>query len=110
MTYGTTAAQMEDLIAKIKTYLQNNPRIYADNVRAHFVAYNESSLDVRVTCYARTGEHAEYLNILQEINLRMMQLMEEAGVSCAFPSRSIYLENAADATGGAQTAATAKES
>lgn len=91
LTYGTTAAQMEDIIAKIKDYLQNHPRIYGDNVRAHFIAYNESSLDLRVTCYARTGDHGEYLNILQEINLNTMKLMEQAGVSCAFPSRSIYL-------------------
>lgn len=92
LTYGTTAEQMENVIAKIKNYLQNNPKIYGDNVRAHFVAYNESSLDLRVTCYARTGDHGEYLDILQEINLQIMKLLEEAGVSCAFPSRSVYLE------------------
>ncbi len=101
LTYATTAAQMESLVAEIKAYLQSNPHIYGDNVRVHFVTYNESSLDVRVTCYARTGDHVEYLNILQEINLRIMQLMEQAGVSCAFPSRSIYLEN----TGGKQAPA-----
>lgn len=92
LTYGTTAEQMENVIAKIKNYLQSNPKIYGDNVRAHFVAYNESSLDLRVTCYARTGDHGEYLDILQEINLQIMKLMEETGVSCAFPSRSVYLE------------------
>lgn len=92
LTYGTTAEQMENVIAKIKNYLQSNPKIYGDNVRAHFVAYNESSMDLRVTCYARTGDHGEYLDILQEINLQIMKLMEETGVSCAFPSRSVYLE------------------
>lgn len=107
LTYSTTAEQMEDIIAKIKSYLQSNPQIYSDNVRAHFIAYNESSLDLRVTCYARTGEHSEYLNILQDINLNIMKLMEQAGVSCAFPSRSIYL--AAPAEDEEQAPETAKE-
>lgn len=92
LTYSTTAAKIEDLIARIKDYLAHNPKIYADDIRVHFTTYNASSLDIRVTCYARTGKHVEYLNILQEINLQTMKLMEEAGVSCAFPSTSIYFE------------------
>ena len=60
----------------------------------NFVNYNDSSLDVRITCYARTGNQREYLDILQEINLSIMVILEEVGVSCAFPSQSIYFENA----------------
>lgn len=92
LTYDSTAAQMEAFIAKLQNYLTNNPHIYEDNVRVHFVTYNDSSLDVRVTCYARAAHQHEYLDILQEINLQIMSLLEEAGVSCAFPSQSIYFE------------------
>lgn len=92
LTYGTTSAQIETLIANLKDYLSHNPKIYDDDIRTHFVNYNSSSLDIRVTCYARTGKQVEYLNILQEINLKAMAIMEEAGVSCAFPSTSVYFE------------------
>ena len=90
LTYDSTAAQIEAFIAKLKDYLDQNERIYEDLVRVHFVTYNDSSLDVRVTCYARAAHQHEYLDILQEINLKIMSLMEEVGVSCAFPSQSIY--------------------
>lgn len=92
LTYSTTAAQIENTVNKIKEYLTTNPYIFNDDIRVHFVNYNSSSLDIRVTCYARTGEQKEYLNILQEINIKIMSLLEEAGVSCAFPSTSIYFE------------------
>ena len=49
---------------------------------------------MRIVCYARTGNQKEYLDILQEINLKIMALLEEVCLSCAFPSRSIYFENA----------------
>ena len=109
LTYSSTAAQLEELIAKLKEYLGSNERLYHDDIRVHFVNYNESSLDVRVTCYARTGSQVEYLNILQEINLKIMSILEEVGVSCAFPSRSIYFENAVTTEVQAQQATPAKE-
>lgn len=106
LTYSSTAAQLEELIAKLKDYLGNNERLFHDDIRVHFVNYNDSSLDVRIVCYARTGDQREYLDILQEINLRIMGLLEEVGVSCAFPSQSIYFENALSTDAHAQTKAT----
>lgn len=93
LTYSTTAQQIEETVQKLKEYLTTNPYIFEDDVRVHFINYNASSLDIRVTCYARTGNHLEYLNILQEINLKAMEIMESVGVSCAFPSTSVYFEN-----------------
>ena len=109
LTYSSTASQIEELVAKLKEYLASNDKLYQDDIRVHFVNYNESSLDVRVTCYARTGSQVEYLNILQEINLKIMSILEEVGVSCAFPSRSIYFENAVTTEVQAQQATPAKE-
>lgn len=93
LSYDASAAQIEALVAKLKEYLAGNEKIFPDDIRVHFVNYNESSLDVRVTCYARTGNQRQYLDILHEVNLHIMSLLDEAGVSCAFPTRSIYLEN-----------------
>ena len=92
LTYSSTATQIEAFIAKLKDYLSSNERLYHEDIRVHFVNYNDSSLDIRIVCYARTGDQREYLDILQEVNLRIMALLEEAGLSCAFPSRSIYFE------------------
>ena len=92
LTYGTTAAQIEEFIFKLKNYLEDLTLIDENDVRVHFLTYNSSSLDIRVVCYAKTGKHLEYLNIMQEINLHTLELLEEVGVSCAFPSTSLYFE------------------
>ena len=105
LTYSSTAQQLEELVAKLKDYLAHNEHLYDDDIRVHFVNYNNSSLDVRITCYARTGNQREYLDILQEINLKIMGILEDVGVSCAFPSQSVYFENALSITKEGQAAA-----
>jgi len=35
---------------------------------------------------------AEYLRVREDINLKIMEILEEENVSIAFPSRSVYIE------------------
>lgn len=92
LTYSTTKEQMELVLGNIRAYLQNQNFIYGDTVRVNFLAYNNSSLDIRITFYVRTSISAEYLNCIEQVNLNLMEIMNDAGVSCAFPSTSVYFE------------------
>ena len=96
LTYDTTKEQMESFIEKVRAYLESNEKILNDDIRVHFLKYNDSSLDVAVLCYVN-GDNVpaqKYLEAYNEINLALMNIMDECKVSCAFPTRSVYLENA----------------
>lgn len=92
LTYDTTHEQMLTVINKIQKYLEAQEDLHTDEVRVHFVEYGASSLNLRITCHAKTADGLRYLDIVQRINLDLMNIMEEVGVSCAFPSTSIYFE------------------
>jgi MscS family membrane protein len=92
LTYSTTHDQMVTTIEKIKTYLQAQEDLHTDDIRVHFSEYADSSLNIAITCYAKTTNGITYLDIVQRINLALMKIMEEVGVSCAFPSTSVYFE------------------
>lgn len=93
VTYSTTSEQLQTLIAQIKEFLlAQEEKLYTDDIRVHFVEYGASSLNIRIVCYAKTGSHLEYLDILQNINFKVMDILEKAGVGCAFPSTSVYFE------------------
>jgi len=96
LTYGTTREQMENFIVHVTNYLKTNPKLEPDDIRVNFINYNESSLDVGIVCYVIKDYVAtpEYLKVISEINLTLMDIMDECEVSCAFPTRSVYLENA----------------
>ena len=93
LTYSTTHDQMVTVIEKIKAYLHAQEEdLHTDDIRVHFSEYADSSLNIAITCYAKTTNGMTYLDIVQRINLALMKIMEEVGVSCAFPSTSVYFE------------------
>lgn len=95
LTYSTTRGQMESFIAAVKEYLMSNDKILHDDVRVNFANYNNSSLDVSIMCFTNETYLAApaYLGVVSEINLALMNIIEKCGVSCAFPTRSVYVEN-----------------
>ena len=66
--------------------------IWEDSVRVQFTGFGDSSLNILVQYYAKTGALADFLKIQEEVNLDLMGLMEQAGCEFAFPSVSIYRE------------------
>ncbi len=93
LTYGTTYEQMETFTRLVRERLLSmEDDVYENDLSVNFIAYGDCSLNVRIICYIKTGIQAEYLKITEKVNLALMQVMEEAGVHCAFPSTSVYFE------------------
>lgn len=95
LTYSTSKEQMETFTSAVREYLLSNEKIMHDDIRVNFMKYNDSSLDVDIICYTTENyiSAPEYLGVVNEINLTLMDIIEQCGVSCAFPTRSIYMEN-----------------
>ena len=72
--------------------------IYSEGFDVNFFEFGDSSLNIRIVCYAKVPENTQnyalknsmYHKIREKFNLEVMRILEENGVSCAFPSRSIY--------------------
>ncbi|MGS0764428.1 mechanosensitive ion channel family protein [Syntrophomonas curvata] len=92
ITYDTPRNKVESCIQRIKQMLVQHHGIHPETVLVYFEIFNESSLDIMIYCFTNTTVWAEYLEVKQDINLKIMEILEEEGVSIAFPSRTIYLE------------------
>ncbi len=46
----------------------------------------------RIVCYVATDNMEKYLNVREKFNFELLKVVEANGVSCAFPSRSLYIE------------------
>ncbi len=92
LNYATSAEKIESAVEKITGLLADNPQIHDDNILVSFESFNESSLDIRVQYFTKTTDVSENLKIREDINLKIMCLLQEEGISMAFPSRSIYIE------------------
>jgi len=93
LVYSTTREQMEKILKDIREMLANHPRVAKDEkFYVYFEVFGDSSLNILLQYYTDTADYAEYLQIVEDINLKIMEIVERNGSSFAFPSRSIYVE------------------
>jgi len=92
LTYQTPREKIEICVQRIKNMLIDHTQIHNETIMVNFEKFSESSLDVFIYCFTNTTVWKEYLEVRQDVNLKIMNILEEEGVSMAFPSRSIYIE------------------
>jgi len=93
VTYTTTREKLEQCVKEIKDLLVNHPEVHKETIFVHFNDFNDSSLDIFIYFFTVTTVWGEYLRVREDINLKIMRILEGKGVSIAFPSRSIYMES-----------------
>jgi MscS family membrane protein len=99
VTYDSTVAQMEELVRRIEEYLKANEDIDQEFMLVKFTEFNASSLDVFVYCFTKSTDWTEHLAVRQRVNLKLMSIVEELGLSVAFPTRTVHLVGEAEAAG-----------
>jgi MscS family membrane protein len=95
VTYDATVAQVESLVANIEAYLHGNPDIDQEFMLVKFTEFNTSSLDLFVYCFTVTTDWTKHLAVRQEVNLKIMHMVEEMGMEIAFPTQTVHLAGAA---------------
>ncbi len=63
-----------------------------------FTTFNASSLDLFVYCFTVTTDWTQHLAIRQDVNLKIMSMVEEMGMSIAFPTQTLHLVEDKDVT------------
>lgn len=91
LTYSTSIEQMKAVVQDIQEYIDSHPNTNQDGV-VRFKNFGDSSLDIMVVYFVDTMDWATYLDVKQEINYKIMEIVQRHGASFAFPSRSIYME------------------
>lgn len=92
LTYSTKPDQMRAIVAKFKDIIMSDEGTDKNFHAVAFTEFNNSSLDILVCYYTNTLVWVEHIDIQQRINLKMMDAVEEMGLSMAFPTRTLHLE------------------
>ncbi len=92
VSYETSPTQMRAAVEQIRSMLKNHPAIDQEFMLVHFTDFNESSLDILVYCFTTTTVWGKYLEAREDVSLTIMDILEQLGMSIAFPSRSVYLQ------------------
>jgi len=99
--YRTTVDQLREIRDGIEDYVVGNDDFVPPERISTFVRidkFNDSSIDILLYCFTRTIKWGEWLAIKEKLAYHVMQVVQGAGTSFAFPSRSIYLAAVPDDT------------
>jgi MscS family membrane protein len=91
LAYETTPAQMRQVLEEIRSLLDADPRVDSEDARSRFARLNASSLDIDVSAYVRASTNPEFLAVQEDLLLRILDVVEKAGTSVAFPSQTVYV-------------------
>lgn len=105
LVYQTTVPQLAEIRDRIEALI-NESGDYVDPPSAPVLVrvdkFNESSIDLIVYCFTKTSDWNEWLKIKEGLAFSILQIVEEAGSSMAYPSQTLYLQQNADINLGEQ--------
>lgn len=91
LTYNTSREQIRNIVREIKEYLDAHPHTNQEGV-VHFHEFGDSALLILIQYFIDTMDWNVYLQIREEINFKIMEIVEKNKASFAFPSTSVYVE------------------
>ena len=91
LRYETSPDQMRYVLAQIRRLLYEHPKVETEGARNRFIAFDESALSMEIFCYVLTRDFNEFMAIREDLLLRIMDIVDAAGTSIAFPSKTLYL-------------------
>ena len=91
LRYETSADQLRYVLAEIRQMLYAHPRVESQSARIRFAKFGACSLDLEVFAYVQATDYAVFLEVQEDLLLRIMDIVETSGTSFAFPSHTAYV-------------------
>ncbi|TDB50245.1 MULTISPECIES: mechanosensitive ion channel family protein [Bacillaceae] len=96
LNYNTPKEKLETSVERIKQMLMEDEDIHKETIIVNFETFNESSLDVLLYFFSNTTAYADYLEVKEKINFKIMDILQEEGVDFAFPTRALVMQQSED--------------
>jgi MscS family membrane protein len=90
LRYETEPDQLRFVLERLRRMLLGHPRVTDDPARARFLDFDAYSLNIEIFAYVNSSDWGEYLGIREDLNLRIIDIVNEAGTGFAFPSQTLY--------------------
>jgi len=91
ISYNTPIDKVEQAIFRLREMIQAHEGIHPETILVTFDKLSESSLELFFYFFTKTTVWSEYLEVKQEINLKIIEILNEEGIEIAFPSQTLYI-------------------
>ena len=91
ITYGTSIDKIKLVVEGIRDIIKNDEKFDHSLYAVRFTDFGSSSLNIYVYCYTTVTDFVKFQEVKEELNLKIMRLLEDLDVKMAFPSQIVYL-------------------
>jgi small-conductance mechanosensitive channel len=90
VTYQTPIGELKNITVEIEKIIKDIEMARFD--RCHFYKFGDSSLDFEIVFYVLSNEYRTYMDIQQDINIKIMLLLEKMKIEFAYPTRTLFMQ------------------
>jgi len=92
LTYDSSIDQIKSVVADIQKMLNEHEMTNEESI-VRFQEFGASSLDILVIFFVKSHKWEDFVDTKQDINYKIMEIVESHKCDFAFPSTTVYLQN-----------------
>jgi MscS family membrane protein len=92
LRYGTKPEQLKEIITEIEKLLNEHEKVDEKPNIARFMGFGTYALELNVLAFVLTTDYLEYLEIAEELNMRILEIIDEAGAELTNPAQDLFKE------------------
>ena len=96
MRYDTTPEQLRQILGGIRELIGSHEQVLPESQRVRFKEISDDALLIEVNSYLDTTDWATYLELAEELNIRILEIVTQAGTSLSLPARVLHIEQTTD--------------
>jgi MscS family membrane protein len=91
LRYDTSPEVMRKISEEVQKVVNDHPAT-SDDTLVTFDSFGDSSLNIQVLYFIAIVDYNEYMRIRQDLNYKIMAIVEENGADFAYPSQTVFHE------------------
>ncbi|KRG16915.1 mechanosensitive ion channel protein [Lederbergia galactosidilytica] len=90
LPHDTSSEKIEATTRKVEDLLRNHPGVDQDYIVVKFDEFKENGYDILLYFFTKSTAWAEHLDVKEDVNLKILEILEEKDLSIAIPARQVF--------------------
>jgi MscS family membrane protein len=90
LPYDTSGAQIRSILEGVRELLKEHDKV-EEGARARMIGVSDFSFKLELFAYIKTADYNEFLEIQEELLLRILETIESAGARLAVPAQETHV-------------------
>ena len=89
----TPLEKLELLKVRIEKMLQERESVYDDSIIVRFDQITDNGINILIYTYTNSVDYASYLKEVEDINIKIMKILNEENIELAYDTKTVYVKN-----------------